>query len=223
MPIKRTRKSSASLYMAGFGKIAPPPPPEAKGIDLPEDGSCLCSAGTQFESCCNPHLQNGGENASPQELILSRYSAYKLHDLDYIIRTTSTQCTDFLYWFEQTTSPEKAIRNWKKNIHATMLDGYNLVKLEIEETVGDEAEGQVDVMWRHLAIGENNVMYPVRERSTLIKENGAWRYFQGEVSRPTAQQSGEMMEFWPKQMGFVQKLKDPKDMTDYEKWKMENP
>lgn len=208
--------------MAGFGKKAASTTDDSSPLAI-VDGKCLCNSESLFESCCEPHIKSGGKGSSPEAVIRSRYSAYKLDKLDHIIETTSSQCTDYLYWFEQTADKEKAVRNWKRNIKKTMINGYVLVKCEIDE-VGEEKDGKVDVVWRHLAIGTaDNIMYPVKETTTLVKEgpDDAWKYLKCEVSRPLSEDSQTMMQKWPLSMGMKQKLQDPKALNDYEKWKQE--
>ena len=53
---------------------------------------------------------------------------------------------------------------------------------------------KVNVTWYHLAIGQkDNVQYPVEEESTLVKEDGNWKYESATVRRPPFEKSNEMM------------------------------
>lgn len=46
---------------------------------------CFCSSQKSFESCCKPYL-NGTQHAPTAEALMrSRYSAYVLHEVDYLL------------------------------------------------------------------------------------------------------------------------------------------
>jgi len=48
---------------------------------------CPCGSGKLYGNCCKPYIK-GKENApTPEALMRSRYSAYVLHEIDYIIDT----------------------------------------------------------------------------------------------------------------------------------------
>jgi len=48
---------------------------------------CPCGSGKLYANCCKPYIK-GKENApTPEALMRSRYSAYVLHEIDYILDT----------------------------------------------------------------------------------------------------------------------------------------
>ena len=48
---------------------------------------CPCGSGKLYGNCCKPYIK-GKENApTPEALMRSRYSAYVLHEIDYIINS----------------------------------------------------------------------------------------------------------------------------------------
>lgn len=51
---------------------------------------CPCQSGRLFAECCEP-LINGKPAANPEALMRSRYSAFVLKNMDYIIATTDPQ------------------------------------------------------------------------------------------------------------------------------------
>ena len=49
---------------------------------------CPCQSGQPYADCCQPFHHNRVLPDSAEQLMRSRYSAYVLHDIDYIIATT---------------------------------------------------------------------------------------------------------------------------------------
>ena len=48
---------------------------------------CPCKSGTSFLQCCSPYLHNKKLPPNPLALMRSRYSAYALKDIDYLVQT----------------------------------------------------------------------------------------------------------------------------------------
>ncbi len=59
----------------------------ARGFAKPGVGPCPCGSGSKLSQCCGP-MHSGERRASTAEqLMRSRYSAYALSELDYLIAT----------------------------------------------------------------------------------------------------------------------------------------
>ena len=52
--------------------------------------SCPCCSGQPYESCCKP-LHQGVRAPNALALMRSRYSAYAMHNVDYILRTQTRE------------------------------------------------------------------------------------------------------------------------------------
>lgn len=50
--------------------------------------SCPCQSGQPYQTCCQAYHQENALPDTAEQLMRSRYSAYVLHDIDYIIATT---------------------------------------------------------------------------------------------------------------------------------------
>lgn len=50
---------------------------------------CPCGSKVEFNDCCYPFISGQSLPATPERLMRSRYSAYTLADIDYIIETMS--------------------------------------------------------------------------------------------------------------------------------------
>lgn len=149
--------------------------------------------------------------SSPRGLIQSRFSAYKRDDIPFIIATTSDQSPDYRFYTESPGGPAKNMKKWARDIAATMTRDYWYVRFEIDSEEADpQHEDIVNISWRLLAIHKaSNVMYPISEKTTLIREDDeGWKYVLGEVSRPAADVMQTMMEEWPKEAGISLKVKN---------------
>lgn len=52
---------------------------------------CYCGSKKDFSGCCEPFLKGNSKPLTPEELMRSRYSAYALGDVEYIINTTAKE------------------------------------------------------------------------------------------------------------------------------------
>jgi len=48
---------------------------------------CHCQSGLSFRQCCQPLLENTDVAKTPEQLMRSRYSAFKLGNKDYLVKT----------------------------------------------------------------------------------------------------------------------------------------
>lgn len=51
---------------------------------------CPCGSGIKFKRCCRP-LHNGAAAPTPEALMRSRYAAYAVGDVDYVMATTDPE------------------------------------------------------------------------------------------------------------------------------------
>lgn len=128
---------------------------------------CPCRSGNPYATCCQP-FHEGRLPQKAMELMRSRYSAYALCLPEYIIATTHPKNPHFYH--DQNL--------WKKNIiefcHATKFLG-----LEILDEWQKNGKALV-TFFAQLQQQENDVSFT--ERSSFLREDGKWLYFQGEVS-----------------------------------------
>ncbi|MDT8338068.1 MAG: YchJ family protein [Sulfurimonas sp.] len=52
---------------------------------------CYCGSKKEFNGCCEPFLKGNSKPLTPEELMRSRYSAYVLGNVEYIINTTAKE------------------------------------------------------------------------------------------------------------------------------------
>jgi len=127
---------------------------------------CPCCSGKAYHACCRPyHEGNQPENALI--LMRSRYSAYALNNVDYIVRTTHPRHP----------SLSQNLRQWKEEIlqFAMHTDFECLEILDFKEQ-GDHA---TVIFIAHLK--QNGADVTFTERSYFSKTDGRWLYVNGDV------------------------------------------
>lgn len=117
---------------------------------------CPCGRGEEYRACCGP-LHTGAAAPTAERLMRSRYSAFALARVDYLVSSwhPSTRPTSF------SIDPEVT---WRR--------------LLIEQAAGGpfDAEGSVTFT----AIGRTpEGRFEQRERSRFVREHGHWFYVDG--------------------------------------------
>lgn len=213
----RFGRQESFACLAGFGGFTPSPVSSqakddgagtGKGFNV--DNKCPCGSNIEYGICCRPYHTKELQAHDVISLVKSRYSAYSLEKIDYIIDSTSVGSPDYLAYFESPNAVRNSRRNWTKDIRKNMIDPYFYVRMEVDDVVYPSADdSQAVVVYRHLAIQKkDNIMYPIEEKATCVKVNGVWKYERGEVQRPDPELSQKMMIEWPPMMGLNMKIRD---------------
>lgn len=118
---------------------------------------CPCSSGLPYDDCCAKYHQNRSFPDQPEVLMRSRFSAYALHLVDYLLETTHPSVRHL--------HSKSEIKNWSTtNIW---------LSLEICEACDEIVEFK--------AFFEHNQKLAIHhERSTFKKDGGKWYYLSGE-------------------------------------------
>jgi len=120
---------------------------------------CPCGSGVSLSGCCGPLLDGDWCAPTAEALMRSRYTAFVFGDRGYLERTwhSATQ--------PRSVSIDPAVK-W--------------VGLRIVERAGGgeaDAEGEVAFVARYKVGGRAGCL---EERSRFRRENGEWRYLDGE-------------------------------------------
>jgi SEC-C motif domain protein len=127
---------------------------------------CPCCSGKLYSACCEVYHQ-GQAAKTAKELMRSRYSAYALHHVDYIIRTT----------FPRHAAVSHHLDTWKKEVFQFCLS-TTFEKLEILKY--KELPDRATVIFiAHLKQGETDATFT--ERSYFAKVDGVWYYVNGDT------------------------------------------
>jgi len=117
---------------------------------------CRCRSGLVYQHCCEPYHKNVLQAPTPEALMRSRYSAFSLQLIDYLVRTTHP--------FVRNLYNKKDIAKWAK--------ANNWLKLEILSAHDNR------VCFK--AYYQNGNQYFIHhEDSTFEQENGIWYYVKG--------------------------------------------
>lgn len=120
--------------------------------------TCLCGSGKIFDECCDRFISKGELPSLPEELMRSRYTAYTIGNIDYIINTTTKE--------KQKDLNKKELEDWAKN-----LQWLSLEILEAKEPLLIETQGKVEFIAKY-SYGET--VHNHHELSTFKKVNGKW-------------------------------------------------
>ncbi|WP_213452289.1 YchJ family protein [Rhizomonospora bruguierae] len=115
---------------------------------------CPCGSGHGYDECCGA-LHGGAAAATAELLMRSRFSAFAVGDAEYLRRT-----------WHPTTRPRR-------------LDpdpGVRWTRLEVLATEGGGLFDRTGVVEFRAHYRENGRADALRERSTFVRENGAWTY-----------------------------------------------
>ncbi|MGY0501265.1 YchJ family protein [Nocardia sp. FBN12] len=120
--------------------------------------ACPCRRGEPFDACCGPFL--AGEKAAPtaETLMRSRYTAYVVGDVDYLLRS----------WHPSTRPAELELDR-----------GQRWLFLEIVGTQRGgpfDDNGTVEFIAHYKVDGVRDAMH---ELSTFVRVDGAWVYLDG--------------------------------------------
>ncbi|NHN24904.1 hypothetical protein FIA58_004365 [Flavobacterium jejuense] len=121
------------------------------------DINCYCKSGLLFAACCEPFLFKNKNPIIALELMRSRYTAYVLHNADYLIQTTHVS--------QRKQYSKKEILNWAK--------ANTWLKLEIIQAKDAIVE------FKAYYLDEKLQAHVHHEKSTFKLEKGIWYYLDG--------------------------------------------
>ena len=123
---------------------------------LPENAPCPCGKALTYDACCAP-LHQGAAATTAELLMRSRYSAYTLGLIDYLVATTLPA--------QQAALDRDSMRAW--SLGSTWLG----LEVEGSELIDTHAFVTFTARW-HDGDGEHRH----RERSAFVQQAGRW-YF----------------------------------------------
>jgi SEC-C motif-containing protein len=112
---------------------------------------CPCRSEKPYDTCCGPY-HAGGSVPTPLALMRSRYSAYALKKIDYIL---STACT---------VGHREEVMNFMNEVS---FDGLDIISVE----------GGYVTFRAHLSKDGKDLSFT--EKSHFIKVKGTWKYHSG--------------------------------------------
>ncbi|MFF2246723.1 YchJ family protein [Arthrobacter sp. NPDC058130] len=125
------------------------------------EGNCPCLSGEQYAQCCGRYHRGDAEAPTAEQLMRSRYSAFVVRDVDYLLRT----------WHPDTRPAELELDS-----------GMQWRRLDILSTSRGgplDGEGTVEFAAHFRHDGERGVQ---RETSRFVRMDRRWYYVDGVVS-----------------------------------------
>lgn len=131
---------------------------------------CPCQSSKNYEDCCGVFHLHQGLPDTAEQLMRSRYSAYVLKKIAYIVETTVPS--------QQPLLDVPLLQEWAETTHWQGLQILNTETL---------TKTQSAVEFNALFQGEEGVQAH-QERSIFVKINGRWYFIDPTVPLPTMKQ-----------------------------------
>jgi len=142
---------------------------------MTENDNCPCGSLKQYQDCCGKYIS--GEAAAPtaEALMRSRYSAYVKNQFSYVYDT---------YYSKTKTHFDLS------SIEA-QAEHIRWISLEIESTEQGKESDTKGVVTFSASHEINGQIHYLNERSYFEKEDGVWRYVNGETKLSTTAAKSE--------------------------------
>lgn len=121
---------------------------------------CPCHSDKRYKSCCQPYHE-GGNPPTAEALMRSRYAAYALGLVDYVIDTTDPAGNKY-------KTPRSV---WVKSLN-DWVEATQFLGLEILSASENVVTFKVNLV-------QSGKPSPYIERSVFTRPNGRWLYFDG--------------------------------------------
>ncbi|MBL1420285.1 MAG: YchJ family protein [Alphaproteobacteria bacterium] len=130
------------------------------------DDQCPCGSNRKFAQCCNRYISGDKPAPIAEALMRSRYTAYTLGNVDYILATWAEEA-------RKAINPADIIKRSKENEY---------INLKIISKIGGtrkHTQGQVEFAASFKSLGKHQTHHEI---SNFIKQDEKWYYVDGEVN-----------------------------------------
>lgn len=121
---------------------------------------CPCGFDKNYNDCCGRYIESQENASTPELLMRSRYTAYTLANIDYIVKTMKYKAAEH---FDAADA-----KQWAESV--TWL-GLKVLNASMEN-----ARGNVEFIAYYQA---GNQQHELHEKSEFVCENGKWFYIDG--------------------------------------------
>lgn len=132
---------------------------------------CPCGSNNAYLSCCGIYIEQHHLPTTPEQLMRSRYSAYTLANIDYIMKTMQGPAA-------QNFDPLSA-KQWAEQAQWLKLEVLNA---HIDSR--DSTKGFVEFKAYYFI---NNLQQCLHEVSEFHLQNGQWYYVDGKTTKQKTQ------------------------------------
>ncbi|MFK7740657.1 MAG: YchJ family protein [Planctomycetota bacterium] len=130
--------------------------------------NCPCTSGKTFAECCEPVIKQQRQAETAEELMRSRYTAYALCEVDWIIESQSPDGRAHV--------DRNATEQWSKR-----AEWHRMEVVQLEKGGKDDTEGFVDFKAYYTLAGEEITHHEV---ASFRKEDGRWYFVDGVEVKP---------------------------------------
>lgn len=125
---------------------------------------CPCTSSKSYSSCCESFHKGTAKPETAEQLMRSRYTAYHLVLVDYLVKTTH---------------PDKLHPNYRQQLESTKNDTDWLGMEVLSTSMGTQSDkiGKVHFIARYAINGKETEM---QEHSRFRRYQGNWVYFDDE-------------------------------------------
>ncbi|MCY1634090.1 YchJ family protein [Marinifilum sp. D737] len=128
---------------------------------------CYCGKSNSYEECCGTIHSGKRKTETAEDLMRSRYSAFVIADIAYILKTYSSKTRPL--------NQEKEILDWAKSVDWKRLDVVNTNK---GNSMDDNGHVEFKAYYK-----EDGIDQCLHENSFFEKENEQWVYVSGEYPK----------------------------------------
>lgn len=126
---------------------------------------CPCGSEKKFTDCCEPFINGEKTPATAEELLRSRYSAFTISNVAYIVNTTSPN--------QRNQMSEDAIKKW-----ADDSEWKKLEIIDIKNGSADAQETQIEFIAHYVL---KDMKQHHHEIATFKKYDGKWLFEDGKT------------------------------------------
>lgn len=138
---------------------------------MPSSQNCSCQSGKPYADCCAPFHEGTQLPPTPEALMRSRYCAYVLHDIDYIVATTVPE--------QQPLLDKAAMSEWSRNTQ--------WLGLEVLKHIPNIGKHHAQVEFKAY-FEENGSRQSHHELSAFVKPQQRWYFIDPTVPLPALKQ-----------------------------------
>lgn len=137
-------------------------------MKLSPNRPCPCGSGLKYKRCCRPY-HRGQPVSTPESLMRARYTAYALHDVGFIIKTTHPAAPTY----------QSDVAAWGRELQQ-FCEQTTFVGLTVISVEPDESAQRGWVTFR-ATLTQNGQDASFSERSRFQKHGQVWTYLSGEL------------------------------------------
>ena len=153
---------------------------------------CPCGFDRDYSNCCEPYIKGKVKAPTAEAFMRSRYSAYVMHEIDYIINT-----------YIQRDNVGVDVKATREMSEKSKWLGLNIIA--VEKGSPADTVGYVEFEAVYERDGQKNTHH---EKSKFVKENDQWLYLDGRISiRNSAHSSAKIGRNEPCPCGSGKKFK----------------